>query len=242
VSDDTRLAAERSDGTSPTVPSLVRTMLGAPLWMKLTGTNAIIVAAAIAAVRVGASQGENVALLERSLLGTLAAALLINIALVLIALRPLRTLERTAAEVQRGNTTARVPGSLLADRDMARVGHTLNLLVDTLVEDRARSRELAALVISQAELEQLRIAHELHESAAQRLAAQVMQISAIARDTSDAHTRASLEELRAMASDTLEHLRTLAIEIRPRTRRDFAERALEDQASDRRTQPAVVRK
>ena len=204
VSNDTLRTTEGPGGMSPPFPSVMRAMLGAPLWMKLTGTNALIVAAAVAAVRVGASQGENVALLERSLLGTLAAALLINIALVLIALRPLRTLERTAAEVQRGNTTARVPESLLADRDMARVGHTLNLLVDTLVEDRARSRELAALVISQAELDQLRIAHELHESAAQRLAAQVMQISAIARDTGDAHTRASLEELRAMASDTLE--------------------------------------
>lgn len=170
--------------------------------------------------------------------------MLINIALVLVALRPLHTLEHTAAEVRRGNITARVPNSLLADRDMARVGHTLNLLVDTLVEDRARSRDLAALVTSQAELDQLRIAHELHESAAQRLAAQVMQMSAIARDTRDSFTRARLEELRVMALDTLEHLRVLAPDIRLGTRNDLFERAeaRDDRTVDRSSQHAVVGK
>ena len=207
--------ASESKATSADVPAIVRWILGAPLWMKLLGTNAIIVIAAIVAVHTATAQGESFALLERSLLGALAAAMVINVSLVLVALRPLRTLERTVSGVHRGNIMERVPPSLLADRDMARVGSTLNLLVDTLVEDRARSRELAALVISQAELDQLHIAHELHESAAQQLAAQVMQISAIARDTSDADTRTRLEEVRAMASNTLEHLRALAMEIRP---------------------------
>jgi len=236
--------ARESNAASADVPAIVRWILGAPLWMKLLGTNSIIVVAAIVAVRTASGHGESFALLERSLLGALAAALVINIALVLVALRPLRTLERTVSEVRRGNTMARVPSSLLADRDMARVGNTLNLLVNTLVEDQARSRELAALVISQAELDQLRIAHELHESTAQQLAAQVMQISAIARDTSDAHTRRKLEEVRAMASDTLEHLRALAREIRPGEHGEITGRpgSRDDRAINRTSQSATMRK
>jgi signal transduction histidine kinase len=236
--------ALESRAASADVPAILRWILGAPLWMKLLGSNAIIAIAALVAVRIASNHGESFALLERALLGTLAAALVINTSLVLVALRPLRTLERTVSEVRRGNTMARVPPSLLADRDMARVGSTLNLLVDTLVEDQARSRELAALVISQAELDQLRIAHELHESTAQQLAAQVMQISAIARDTSDAHTRGRLEEVRAMASDTLEHLRTLAREIRPGARSEVSGRpgARDDRASERSSQSEAVRK
>jgi signal transduction histidine kinase len=236
--------ALESKATSAEVPAMVRWFLGTPLWMKLLGTNAIIVIAAIVAVRTASGHGESFALLERSLLGALAAALVINISLVLVALRPLRTLERTVLEVRRGNIMARVPPSLLADRDMARVGSTLNLLVDTLVEDQARSRELAALVISQAELDQQRIAHELHESAAQQLAAQVMQISAIARDTSDAHIRSRLEEVRAMASVTLEHLRALAREIRPGAHGEISGRpgARDDRAIDRTRRSAAVRK
>jgi two-component system sensor histidine kinase UhpB len=233
-----------STPTSADVPAMVRWILGAPLWMKILGTNAIIVIAAIGAVRTASDHGVSFALLERSLLGALTAALVINVSLVQVALRPLRALERTVSEVRRGNTLARVPSSLLADRDMARVGSTLNLLVDALVEDRARSRELAALVISQAELDQLHIAHELHESAAQQLAAQVMQISAIARDTSDADTRSRLEEVRAMASNTLEHLRALAMEIRPAVRSDwFGEPGpREDRAIDRTGGSTAVRK
>jgi signal transduction histidine kinase len=236
--------AIESSAASADVPAIVRWILGAPLWMKLVGTNVLVVIAAVVAVRTASGEGESFALLERWLLGALATALIINISLVLVALRPLRTLERTVSDVRRGNIMARVPPSLLADRDMARVGTTLNLLVDTLVEDRARSRELAALVISQSELDQLRIAHELHESAAQQLAAQVMQISAIARDTSDAHTRCRLEEVRVMASDTLEHLRALASEIRPRARGEISgrPRSRDDRAIDRTTQRAAARK
>lgn len=234
------------DSTPPSadVPAMVRWILGAPLWMKILGTNAIIVIAAIGAVHTASDHGMSFALLERSLLGALTAALVINISLVQVALRPLRALERTVSEVRRGNTLARVPSSLLADRDMARVGSTLNLLVDTLVEDQARSRELAALVISQAELDQLHIAHELHESAAQQLAAQVMQISAIARDTSDAETRGRLEEVRAMASNTLEHLRALAREIRPGAGGEILERSgsRDDRVSDRTGHSAALRK
>jgi signal transduction histidine kinase len=228
---------------SGNIPAVVRWTLGAPLWMKLLGTNAVIVVAAIVAVRTALGHGASFALLERSLLGALAGALVINISLVLIALRPLRTLERTVAELRRGNITARVPSSLLADRDMARVGSTLNQLVDTLVEDQARSRELAALVISQAELDQLRIAHELHESAAQQLAAQVMQISAIARDTNDVQTRSRLEEVRAMASETLEQLRTLATEIHPRERSESSARpgSRDDRAKTRANRSSAVR-
>ena len=227
----------------PAVPVVVRWILSAPLWMKILGTNAIIVIAAIVVVRAESDGGANFTLLERSLLGGLAAALVINIVLVQFALRPLRELERTVSEVRQGNTMARVPPSLLADRDLARVGNMLNLLVDALVEDQARSRELAALVVSQAELDQLHIAHELHESAAQQLAAQVMQISAIARDTSDARTRDRLDDVRTMASTTLEHLRALAREIRPGPRGDVSGRpgARDDRAIDRRSRSAAGR-
>ena len=190
-------------------PILVRPALAAPLWLKLVGANAIIVVIAAVALMRTASQSEAFRHLGEFFLGALVASVALNIALVLIALRPLRALEDAAAEVWRGNTAARVPDSPLADRDMARVGHTINHLMDALLQESARSRELAAFVISQAESDQARIAHELHESAAQRLAAQVMQISAIARETDEEHTKARLDELHDVTSETLEQLRVL---------------------------------
>jgi signal transduction histidine kinase len=198
----------------------MRSALGAPLWLKLSGANAIIIAITVLAARIAVHNGGDSPALVASLVGALAFGLAINVVLVIIALRPLRALEQTAAEVWRGNTDARVPYSPLADRDIARVGHTLNLLVEALVDDRTRARELARVVISEAKAEQLRIAHELRESAAQQLAAQVMQISAIARDTHDPNTRARLEALRDVSADTLEHLRALARDVSPRSPND----------------------
>ena len=188
---------------------VLRAFLGAPLWIKLIGANALIVVVAAAILTRTAYRDSEFHVLSGLFFAALFASVSVTIALVLIALRPLRALEHAAAEVWRGNTSARVPYSMLADRDMARVGHTINLLVDALVQESARSRELAAFVISQAESDQARIAYELHESAAQRLAAQVMQLSAMARHTSDADTRAQLDELRDETAETLEQLRRL---------------------------------
>jgi signal transduction histidine kinase len=189
--------------------SILHPVLAAPLWVKLIGANAIIVVIAAVALTRAANHDDVYHQLGELFLGALIASVVLNIALVVIALRPLRALEDAAAEVWRGNTDVRVPESPLADRDMARVGHTINHLVDALLQESTRSRELAALVISQAEADQARIAHELHESAAQRLAAQVMQISAIARDTNEEHTRSRLDELHDVTTETLEQLRML---------------------------------
>ncbi|HMA01604.1 MAG TPA: histidine kinase [Gemmatimonadaceae bacterium] len=188
---------------------VLRSFLAAPLWVKLIGANALIVVVAAWALTHAAHHGDEYRRLVEFFFGALFATMAFNVALVVIALRPLRALENAAAEVWRGNTAARVPDSLLADRDMARVGHTINLLVGALVQEGARARELAALVISQAESDHARISHELHESAAQRLAAQVMQISAIARSTTEAHTKVQLEELREVTAETLEQVRLL---------------------------------
>lgn len=188
---------------------VLRSFLAAPLWVKLIGANAFIVVVAAWALTHAAHHGEEYRKLVEFFFAALFASMTLNIALVIIALRPLRALEDAAAEVWRGNTDARVPDSLLADRDMARVGHTINLLVGALVQENARARELASLVISQAESEQARVAHELHESVAQHLAAQVMQISAVARNTSETHTKLQLEELRELTVETLEQVRFL---------------------------------
>ncbi len=193
-----------------------RAALGVPLWVKLLGANVIIAVAAVFAVRsAAASAGMSTEPLMESMFAALAVSGVINIMLVVIALRPLRTLERTAASVWRGDTSARVPPSLLADRDMARVGHTLNLVVDALTADRARAQRFAVQIMRQSETDQAGVAHELHESAAQTLAAQMLQLSAIARATSDEETRDQLTQVRALTAETLDQLRALALRMHP---------------------------
>src|SRR5687767_8766877 len=116
----------------------VERVLRFPLAGKLAGANALIVVVALTtAVMLHGSEPRDRGML--AVLGiALAAGLAANIALVTVALRPLRELEATAARVRQGDFEARVPASLLADRDVRRVGDALNLLLDELVADRAR--------------------------------------------------------------------------------------------------------
>ena len=202
-------------------PPWVRRLLGVPLLTKIVGANAIIVAlAALIALRMHDLQGPG-----RELAGVMIVALVVslfvNLSLVAVALQPMRELEETAARVWHGDLEARVPGSLLADRDMTRIGGTLNVLLDGLTADRERMRRLASQVISAQDGERSRIARELHDSTAQSLAALVLQIGAAARDCPDSSLGARLGEIRMLAGAVLEEVRTLSHAVYPRVLEDL---------------------
>ena len=65
---------------------------------------------------------------------------MLNAALVVWALRPLRKLEETAVRVTHGDLDARVASGPLADRNIVRIGSALNELLDAVTADRRRLR------------------------------------------------------------------------------------------------------
>lgn len=198
------------------LPGLLRTVLRIPLLGKLVGANVLIVIVAVTvAITSHAGSGgdqQMVALLS----GALLIALAVNGLLVRLALQPLQKLEETAERVSRGDVNARVPQSAIADRDMERVGRTLNQLLDNLVSDRQRMRRLAAEVIRTGDRERARVAHELHDSTAQGLAAVVLQLSAVARDSEEPGIASRLETIKELAADVMEEVRLLAHTVYPR--------------------------
>jgi signal transduction histidine kinase len=196
-----------------------RSVLRVPLWGKVAGANLIIVLVTLAALDWMLPNARYQ--LGVAMAWLLAAGLLLNLALVGLALRPLRELEATASRVLRGDLEARVLPSALADRDMLRVGGAINLLLDGLTADRARSRQLAVQVISAQDQERARIAGELHESSAQTLTALVLQLSAAMRDEPNPALAARLEEIRAMAVEALEELRRLSETVHSRVLDDL---------------------
>ena len=197
------------------VRGLVERALSVPLLGKLVGANLLIVLAALAGVaaerRFNASG--NVVPILGVALGT---SLLVNLALVYVALRPLNDLEDAAARVSAGDLEARVAPSVLADRDMARVGTTLNGVLDRLMEDRARVRRLAAQVISAQDEERARVARELHDSTAQILTAVMLQLGAAARESDSAPLSERIATLRELAAEALEEVRSLSHTMHPR--------------------------
>ena len=198
-----------------TLERLVWRALGVPLLGKLAGANLVIVLAALAGV--AAERQFNASGNVVPILGVaLGLSLVVNLALVYVALRPLTDLEEAAARVSAGDLEARVAPSALADRDMARVGTTLNALLDRLTEDRARVRRLAAQVISAQDEERARVARELHDSTAQILTAVMLQLGAAAREADSAPLTARIATLRELAAEALEEVRTLSHTMHPR--------------------------
>lgn len=220
----------RMDATLPAdqprvrLPRVVRALLSVPLGAKLVGANVLVAAAAVGVAlgvpgATAAAAGPGAVVL---VLGALAAALACSLALVALALRPLHALEHTAARVWRGDLAARVPPSPLADAAVARVGDAFNAMLDRLARDRARLAELTADVIRAGEAERARLGGELHESAAQTLAAAVYELSAARRalgpadgspdgpPADPAAAAAGLAAAHRLAADALDEVQALA--------------------------------
>lgn len=197
------------------LPRAARRALSIPLLVKLAGANLLIVIAAL--VGVAAEREFNASGNVDSILGiALGASLVVNLVLVYVALRPLKDLEAAAARVSAGELDARVPRSMLADRDMVRIGDTLNGLLDRVAEDRARVRRLAAQVVNAQDEERARVARELHDSTAQILTAIMLQLGAAARESSSPTLTERIATLRELAAEALEEVRSMSHTMHPR--------------------------
>ena len=200
--------------------AFVHRVLRVPLLAKIAGANLLIAISVLIGLAV--ARRLNIPGNVESMLGVaLGASLIVNFALVYAALRPLSALESTATRLAAGDMEARVETSVLADRDMARVGTTLNALLDRLTEDRARERQLAAQVISAQDEERARVARELHDSTAQILTAVMLQLGAAARESTSSALDARIAILRELAAEALEEVRSLSHTMHPRVLDDL---------------------
>ena len=204
-----------------TLPDWLAQFLAVPLGAKLAGANLTIVIAALgAALYTHRGQPEDGQLLLL-MASALALSLVVSVGLVLAALRPLRYLEQAAQHVSGGDLAARVPSSVLADRNIARIGRTFNHVLDDLIADRARARRLASEVIRAGDRQRALIGRELNESTAQVLAALAFETSALASGSCDPDVKERLETIRALTSEALEHVGMLAQTVHPRVLDDL---------------------
>nr|WP_240979118.1 sensor histidine kinase [Longimicrobium terrae] len=125
----------------------------------------------------------------------------------------------TAGRVAAGDLAARVSFSRLADRNVSRIGTTINSLLDQLLADQARVRYLTAQVIGAADAERARLARELHDSTAQSLSAVEMLLTATWNDTGPDAPKGVLRErigvMREVVTDALREVRTMSHRVHP---------------------------
>lgn len=211
-----------------------------PLVGKLVGANLLVVAVALLATFADEPASDRYHVAAR-LLVALTVGLALNIGLVVLALRPLRTIQEVAEGARRGALDLRVPPSRLADRSLALLAETLNLLLEHLAAERSRIRQLASRSIASADYDRAGLGRALHDDVAQQLAGLVFQLAALGSDAEifddalqnmsavrngDDHAAVrTLSERTRAAKDAAVHLmedvRSLAHDVHPRVLDDL---------------------
>jgi signal transduction histidine kinase len=209
------------DGASPAAmppgdAGLIARAIRTPILHKLVVADVLINVAAYLVLRAASPEWTT-----EIMIVSLAVTLLLNAALVWWALLPLRELEATARRVSQGDLDARVAEQRLADRDIARIGATLNKLLDGVTADRRRMRQLASQVISAGDQERAHIARELHDSTAQQLSALEMLVTTSLRDSPSGPLHERLGVMREIVVDSLAEVRALSHNVHPRVLDDL---------------------
>lgn len=148
-------------------------------------------------------------------------SLLINAAVLTLALQPLHALERTVDRVAAGDVSARAQPVLFRDPDVERLGDTLNTMLDVLQEHRGLLQKMSEQVLAAQEDERKRIARELHDETAQALTTLLVRLKILERARSSSEVHGQINELRELTVHTLEAVRALAVELRPATLDDL---------------------
>ncbi len=208
--------------------SLRTALLGLPLFLKVLIANCVVVLVGVGlgtwftltfvADPTGQVHWPAVAVM---LVTGFAGSVLINAAVLTLALQPLHALERTVDRVAAGDLTARAQPVLFRDPDVERLGETLNTMLDVLHEHRGLLQKLSEQVLAAQEDERKRIARELHDETAQSLTTLLIRLKILERAKTAEDMRGQINELREVTAETLEAVRKLAVELRPATLDDL---------------------
>jgi len=206
---DRRSARIRRRDT-PRVPRWLRLILEVPLDMKLLGANLIIVGVA-GLLLFGPVQLQPARLTDADIVvAALILGATVNFVLVRLALGPIESLERVAKWVAEGRLAERVPASMVADHELARLSKTINEMLDSLAAGRERMEKLGAEVIYAEERERSQVAQKLHDSVGQKLADASFQITAAANDTKSETRAIRLAGANALLRTAIEEIRNIS--------------------------------
>jgi signal transduction histidine kinase len=206
---DRRAARIRRKDT-PRVPRWLRLILEVPLEMKLVGANLIIVGVA-GLLLFGPVQLQPTRLTDAYIVvAALILGATVNFVLVRVALGPIESLERVARWVSEGRLAERVPASMVADHELARLSKTINEMLDSLAAGRERMEKLGEEVIYAEERERSQVAQQLHDSVGQKLADASFQIAGAANEMKSDARAIRLADARALLRAAIEEIRNIS--------------------------------
>lgn len=229
------------DGQEPTGPQeWWRRLLRVPLFTKILVANGAVVAlgatagTSLATRRARRSPDEApYAMMALFVTGGLGLSLLLNALVLRIVLRPLARLERVARRVRQGDVSVRVEFGVIGDPQTDQLTVAFNAMLDSLHErarqveaTSARLQALSDRVLLAQEAERHHLARRLQDDTGQELTTVLLLLRLLrdgaARSGTDPRTLGrQAAEAADLARQTLDGVRTLAQELRPRSLDDL---------------------
>jgi signal transduction histidine kinase len=145
--------------------------------------------------------------------GTLLAGLVIAYGLATVLTRPVARLAEAARAVGRGELSQQV--SVETNDEVGELATAFNTMTRQLKEKEDDRSRLLEQVISAQEEERKRVARELHDEAGQALTSLMLGLKHLQEIARDEGSRTRAAELRGVASDTLDLMHDLSLELRP---------------------------
>ena len=235
-----RRAARIRRKDTPRVPRWLRLILEVSLEMKLVGANLIIVGVA-GLLLFGPVQLQPTRLTDAYIVvAALILGATVNFVLVRVALGPIESLERVARWVSEGRLGERVPASMVADHELARLSKTINEMLDSLAAGRERMEKLGEEVIYAEERERSQVAQQLHDSVGQKLADASFEIAGAANEMKSDARAIRLANARALLRAAIEEIRNISGSSHPHIVADLGlPSALERLADTTRERPLI---
>lgn len=196
---------------------LRRSALRLPVFQKiwLASVAVVFLTAGLAGVAVSSAGLPTAIGTAAAALVAATGALLLQGVLVRLALRPVQLLAETAERVARGDESARVPVSSLADPQVGRLIEVFNDALARVASERKRLRSLAARAREVHESDRLRTAQQLHDSVAQSLGATLLRLAVVRRVPSVEARQALLDALRGEVASAADAVQRIAFSLRP---------------------------
>jgi two-component system, NarL family, sensor histidine kinase UhpB len=141
----------------------------------------------------------------------LGLSVVINFALLKLALYPLERLRDTMRRVQSGDLGQQAPVTG-QDPDADQLAIAFNTMLAAL-EDLSKSR--ASQILHAQELERRRIARELHDETSQVLTSLLISLALVEQSVTSDEARERIGDTRKLAHQTLRAVRNLSIDLRP---------------------------
>lgn len=146
----------------------------------------------------------------------LAISIAVNYIVLKLALTPLDHLQHAVDQVRAGKLDVRADAGALSDERFDRLTETFNQMLALQAQATQQLHHLSQEILQAQEDERQRVARELHDQTAQSLTSLLVKLRLLERAQNPSEAQKHIQELRDLTAQSLEEVRRVALELRPK--------------------------